>query len=154
MATPLKLSPWDPTKSGTAYGVASVTGPNPATAGRTGGFGGGEFGGAGRGNNPPPDLGLTAETNARPRVVIQFPAKAEDMLLSGTLENGQLLSNRAQLVDESLGKGHIVLFSIRPFWRWQTQGTYALGFNAILNWNDLDAGRATPVRKDTATDTK
>jgi hypothetical protein len=154
MATPLKLSPWDPTKSGTAYGVASVTGPNAATAGRTGGFGGGEFGGAGRGNSPPPDLGLAAEPSAHPRVVIQFPAKAEDMLLSGTLENGQLLANRAQLVDESLGKGHIVLFSIRPFWRWQTQGTYALGFNAILNWNDLDAGKGMPVRKETATDAK
>jgi hypothetical protein len=34
------------------------------------------------------------------------------------------------------------MFAIRPFWRWQTQGTYFLGFNAILNWNDLDAGPA------------
>ena len=23
----------------------------------------------------------------------------------------------------------------------QTQGTYTLGFNAIMNWNDLDAGK-------------
>jgi hypothetical protein len=35
----------------------------------------------------------------------------------------------------------LVMFAIRPFWRWQTQGTYTLGFNAIMNWNDLDAGR-------------
>jgi hypothetical protein len=35
------------------------------------------------------------------------------------------------------------MFAIRPFWRWQTQGTFFLGFNAILNWNDLDAGKAT-----------
>jgi hypothetical protein len=62
------------------------------------------------------------------------------MLLSGTLENGELLSKRAQLVDESIGKGHIVLFAIRPFWRWQTQGTYAIGFNALMHWNDLGAG--------------
>ena len=34
------------------------------------------------------------------------------------------------------------MFAIRPFWRWQTQGTYSLGFNAIMNWNDLDAGKA------------
>ena len=34
------------------------------------------------------------------------------------------------------------MFAIRPFWRWQTQGTFFLGFNAILNWNDLDAGKA------------
>jgi hypothetical protein len=51
------------------------------------------------------------------------------------------LANRAQLVDAPLGKGHVVMFAIRPFWRWQTQGTYFLGFNAILNWNDLDAGK-------------
>jgi hypothetical protein len=36
------------------------------------------------------------------------------------------------------------MFAIRPFWRWQTQGTYSLGFNAIMNWNDLDAGKPAP----------
>jgi hypothetical protein len=34
-----------------------------------------------------------------------------------------------------------VMFAIRPYWRWQTQGTYFLGFNAIMNWNDLNAGK-------------
>jgi hypothetical protein len=38
----------------------------------------------------------------------------------------------------------VVMFANRPYWRWQTQGNFFLGFNAILNWNDLDAGRATP----------
>jgi hypothetical protein len=33
------------------------------------------------------------------------------------------------------------MFANRPFWRWETQGNFFLGFNAILNWNDLDAGR-------------
>lgn len=76
-----------------------------------------------------------------PRVVLRFPAYSEDMLLTGGLENGQVLSNRAQLVDSAVGDGHMVLFAIRPFWRWQTQGTYILGFNTIMNWNDLDAGQ-------------
>jgi hypothetical protein len=76
-----------------------------------------------------------------PRVIMRFPAWEADMLLSGGLENGQTLSNRAQVVDQPVGDGHMVLFSIRPFWRWQSHGTYILGFNAILNWNDLDAGR-------------
>ncbi len=44
-------------------------------------------------------------------------------------------------IDSPVGKGHVVMFAIRPFWRWQTQGTYTLGFNAIMNWNDLDAGK-------------
>ena len=58
--------------------------------------------------------------------------------------------NRAALLDVSLGKGHVVMFAIRPFWRWQTQGTYSLGFNAIMNWNDLDAGKAGPRTPTTA----
>jgi hypothetical protein len=80
----------------------------------------------------------------RPRVVMQFPANANDMLLSGTLSGGQALSNRALAVDVNAGKGHIVMFALRPFWRWQTQGTYFLAFNAILNWNHLDAGKVEP----------
>ena len=84
---------------------------------------------------------------ARPRVVMQFPANANDMLLSGTLAGGQALASRALAVDVLLGKGHIVMFALRPFWRWQTQGTYFLAFNAILNWNHLDAGKAAPERR-------
>ncbi len=79
--------------------------------------------------------------DARPRVVMTFPQNPNDMLLSGTLAGGQALSGRAAALDVTLGKGHIVMFALRPFWRWQTQGTYFLGFNAILNWNHLDAGK-------------
>jgi hypothetical protein len=85
-------------------------------------------------------------------VVVQFPANANDMLLSGTLGGGEALANRALAVDVSLGKGHIVMFALRPFWRWQTQGTYFLAFNAILNWDHLDAGKANPAPRP-ATDT-
>ena len=76
----------------------------------------------------------------QPRVVLQFPADQEDILLSGGLAGGRALENRAQLVDSRVGEGHVVSFAIRPFWRWQTHGTYILGFNALLHWNDLDAG--------------
>ncbi len=149
MATPLKLSVWDPDHTGVAYGLATSIGNdfNVAQAGQPaagrggrGGAGAGGFGGAGAAG-PASVPGLTADPNSSTRVVMQFPAKAEDMLLSGTLENGALLSNRAQLVDESIGSGHVVMFAIRPFWRWQTQGTFAMGFNAIMNWNHLNAGK-------------
>jgi hypothetical protein len=80
-----------------------------------------------------------------PRVVLSFPQNPNDMLLSGTLANGQFLANRAAAVDVPLGKGRVVMFALRPFWRWQTQGTYMLGFNAIMNWNDLGSGETQGV---------
>lgn len=76
-----------------------------------------------------------------PRVVMKFPENPDEMLLSGTLMGGDALSGRAQLLDVPVGDGHVVMFAIRPFWRWQTQGNYFLGFNALLHWNDLDAGK-------------
>ncbi len=74
----------------------------------------------------------------RSRVVMRFPQKPDDILLSGSLADGRRLSNRPLLVDERIGSGHLVIYALRPFWRWQTQGAYPLVFNAILNWNDLD----------------
>jgi Zinc carboxypeptidase len=82
--------------------------------------------------------------DAPPRIVMQFPKDQNDMLLSGTLSGGQAISERPLVLDANVGKGHVVMFALRPFWRWQTQGTYFLGFNAILNWNHLDAGKPEP----------
>jgi hypothetical protein len=147
MATPLKLSPWDPDHTGEGYGMLPVA-PDTSSAGGRGGRGGGAGGGFGGPTTAQAVPGLTADPNARTRVVMQFPSNPADMLLSGTLEGGATLSNRAQIVDESIGQGHVVMFAIRPFWRWQTQGTFAMGFNAILNWNDLDAGKAVKATTD------
>jgi hypothetical protein len=93
-----------------------------------------------------------AEEEDDPRVVLAFPTDSDQMLLSGTLSGGQALAGRAQVVDAPLGDGHVVMFSIRPFWRWQTQGTFFLGFNAILNWNDLDAGWSKDPDEDADSD--
>jgi len=92
--------------------------------------GGGGFGGFRGGAAAPADN----------RVIVRFPDDPEHILLSGALGGAELLAGRAQVVDSKIGEGHVVSFAIRPFWRWQTQGTFFLGFNAILNWNDLDAG--------------
>jgi hypothetical protein len=117
-------------------------GGEAAPTGRGGPPAGGRQGGGGRGGPPAPSA-------TAPRVVLRFPTDTTQMLLSGVLVNGGALAGRAQLVDTPIGDGHVVSFGIRPFWRWQTHGTYIFGFNAILNWNDLGAGRGpartTPV---------
>jgi hypothetical protein len=51
---------------------------------------------------------------------MQFGSDPNTLLLSGTLANGQFLTNRAAALDNTVGKGYIVMFAIRPFWRWQT----------------------------------
>ncbi len=85
-----------------------------------------------------------------PRVILRFPADPNDLLLSGMLVGGQALAGRAVVVDAPVGGGHVVMFANRPYWRWETQGSFFLGFNAILNWNDLDAGRRQPPAPPTA----
>ncbi len=129
MATPLRLSPWerDSTQGG-PRGTGSPPGADEVAAFR----------------QMARAFGLSFD-ESRPRVVMSFPQNPADMLLSGTLAGGQALAGRAQVVDAPVGKGHVVLFAIRPFWRWQTQGSYFLGFNTILNWNHLDAGKAEPA---------
>jgi hypothetical protein len=77
-------------------------------------------------------------------VLLSFPSDPNDLLLSGLLVGGESLAGRAVAVDAPLGKGHVILFANRPFWRWQTQGNFFLAFNAILNWDHLDAGRSAP----------
>jgi hypothetical protein len=136
-AVPIHISPLEPGDASQA-----VVAEAPAGRGGRGGGGGGRGGGGGGGGRGGFGGGGGEE---RPRVVVQFPPNANDMLLSGTLGGGEALANRALAVDVSLGKGHIVMFALRPFWRWQSQGTYFLAFNAILNWDHLDAGKTTPA---------
>jgi len=50
------------------------------------------------------------------------------------------LAQRAIVIDSTLERGHVVLFFNNPMWR-QTAGSYFLVFNAILNSDNLNAGR-------------
>jgi hypothetical protein len=80
----------------------------------------------------PPDL--------RPRVVLRY-ADARELLVSGLLDGGDEIAQHAAVIDSPLERGHVVLFSNNPFWRGQTAGSYFLVFNAILNFDNLNAGR-------------
>jgi hypothetical protein len=76
----------------------------------------------------------------RPRVVLRY-GDARDLLVSGLLDGGADIAQRPMVIDVPMAKGHVVLFSNNPIWRGETQGSYFLVFNAILNHDNLDAGR-------------
>jgi hypothetical protein len=80
----------------------------------------------------------------RPRVVLRF-ADQRELLASGLLD-GNDVAQRPAVVDIPLGRGHIVLFANNPMWRGETIGSYALVFNALLNFDRLDVGRKLDAR--------
>jgi hypothetical protein len=165
-AGPVRLTTLD-TTSGSGRGGGSGSGTSSADngigGGRVGRGGGGRGAATGPGRAAAPEGEVAAapqgggrggrggaDATAAPRVLLQFPNDPNDLLLSGVLAGGEALAGRAVAIDSPIGRGHVVMFANRPFWRWETQGSFFLAFNAILNWNDLDAGRA-PARSAPAT---
>jgi len=73
----------------------------------------------------------------RAHVILRFHDKADSLLVSGLLVGGDELAGKAAVVDAPVGSGHVVLFGIRPLWRWESQGSFALALNAIANWDHL-----------------
>jgi hypothetical protein len=76
----------------------------------------------------------------RPRVVLRW-GNANELLVSGLLDGGDEIAQHAAVIDSPLDRGHVILFSMNPFWRGQTSGSYSLVFNTILNFDNLNAGR-------------
>ncbi|HSS22207.1 MAG TPA: M14 family zinc carboxypeptidase [Pyrinomonadaceae bacterium] len=76
----------------------------------------------------------------RPRVVLRY-ADMKDLFVSGLLDGGDEIAEHAAVIDVPAGRGHVVLFSTNPIWRGQTKGSYFLVFNAVLNFDNLNAGR-------------
>ena len=81
---------------------------------------------------------LAAREATRAKVILRYHSNADSLLVSGLLAGGSELAGRAAVVDAPVGKGHVVLFGIRPLWRWESQGSFAMAINAIANWNHLN----------------
>ena len=76
----------------------------------------------------------------RPRVALRFDSQ-NTLLASGLLDGGTDIAQRPIVVDVPVGEGHVVLFAANPIYRGETIGSYAMVFNAILNFDSLNAGR-------------
>ena len=81
----------------------------------------------------------------RARVVLRY-ADSKDLLISGLVEGGGEIAQHPAVVDAPFGNGHVVMFSINPVWRGETQGTYSLVLNTVMNFDSLNAGRKDAER--------
>ena len=91
-------------------------------------------------------FGAPVGTGGEVRTVFRFHQDPAQLLISGGLVNGTELTGSPALVDVSVGQGHVVMFSINPFWRGGTLGSYSLVFNVLLHHGNLDAGGAAESR--------
>ena len=74
-----------------------------------------------------------------PRTILRFGTESE-LLISGMLAGGRELAGKPAIVDVRKGKGHILMFANNPMWRYETQGSFFLLFNAMLNYDNLSVG--------------
>jgi hypothetical protein len=81
----------------------------------------------------------------RPDVILRF-ADSKDLFLDGLLDKAGSIAEHAIVVDAHLGQGNVLLFGNNPIYRGETVGTYALVFNAILNYQQL-AHESAPEEK-------
>jgi len=91
-------------------------------------------------NNP-----LVIPAQIRPDVILRF-SDSKTLLLDGLLDKAGSIAEHAVVVDAHLGQGNVLLFGNNPVYRGETIGTYALVFNAILNYQHL-AHEPTPADK-------
>jgi hypothetical protein len=73
----------------------------------------------------------------RPDVILRF-SDSKNLLLDGLLDKASSIAEHAIVVNAHLGQGNVLLFGNNPIYRGETVGTYALVFNAILNYQQLD----------------
>jgi Zinc carboxypeptidase len=66
------------------------------------------------------------------RSVLTYPQNG--ILASGWLLGEQALASRSAVMDVPMGRGHLVLFGIRPQYRGQANATFKLVFNGLYYW--------------------
>lgn len=76
----------------------------------------------------------------RARVILRY-ADAKDLLISGLVAAGDEIAQHPAVLDVPSGTGHVVLFSINPIYRGETENTYSLVLNTLLNFDSLNAGQ-------------
>jgi hypothetical protein len=86
---------------------------------------------------------LSVPARQRGRVVLRYDRGA-DVFLSGYVSHPAQLGEQPALVTMPVGQGQAVLFGFNPLHRFQSHGTFALVWNALLHWDQLRVGLGEP----------
>jgi Zinc carboxypeptidase len=79
-----------------------------------------------------PAFEATRQGETAARSVLTYPQNG--ILASGWLLGDRYLAGRSAVMDVSIGRGHLVLFGIRPQYRGQSNATFKLVFNGLYYW--------------------
>jgi zinc carboxypeptidase len=93
------------------------------------------------GTNPFAD-GAPAGPPPTPQSVLMRYPGGDDHVLSGLMRGANEIRNRPAIVEQTSGKGRVILFAGNPCYRWQNFGEFNMLFNTLLNWNDFAAAGA------------
>jgi hypothetical protein len=82
----------------------------------------------------PEDIAIWSEHSPAWETKLDSPVRysGNDVLASGWLLGEKYLERQAALVDAPLGRGHVILFGMRPQYRAQSYQTFKIFFNALL----------------------
>jgi hypothetical protein len=72
-------------------------------------------------------------SNSPVRVIARYPARGDDILMSGFLQGSPAIAGKAAAIEASVGRGRVVMFGFRPQYRGQSYGTFRMLFNALFS---------------------
>jgi hypothetical protein len=90
---------------------------------------------------------LNVPAPQRGNVIVRY-ARPDSLFLSGYVSHPAQLGNQPAVVSMPTGQGHVVLFGFNPLHRFQTHGTFAMVWNAIMHWDHLSVGLGGPGSED------
>jgi hypothetical protein len=72
------------------------------------------------------------------QILMRFPG-GDESVLSGFMKGANEIRNRPAILDVPVGEGRVLMFATNPCYRWQNLGEFRMLFNALLNFDDLNA---------------
>ncbi|MBA4155906.1 MAG: hypothetical protein H0X65_00315 [Gemmatimonadetes bacterium] len=82
---------------------------------------------------------LSVPAAQRGNVIVRY-APTDSVFLSGYVSHPAQLGGLPAVVSTPVGQGHVVMFGFNPLHRFQSHGTFAMVWNAMLHWNQLGVG--------------